>query len=636
MSEAVALLLAASLRATAVLAGAWAISRLLRRSSASARHSVWACALAVAVLTPVLLQVPPWQVALPNAVAQWVPWMAIPVRDDPIVVERAAVAVDITTIATTLRSVAPNAATPSPATYIAAIWAVGFIAVMVYAFMGAAATACVRRSAARIDASWIDEGRTLATTVGAGRVAFAQSTDAPVPFVCGMINALIVMPSAVSSWDAERRRVVLLHELAHVKRRDCFTHLLGQLACAVYWFHPLSWFAAHRLRVEREQACDDFVLAAGVPGSAYAHHLVDVAKNAFPRRSLLTATRVAMAHRSQLEARLISILDPTTRRTTPRLVRIGAVAFAVCALAAASLRLQAHAPTPSALPVTVGAPNVRTQEKSEAIARAQVPAAATMTVSQPAPVAAPAQSPMMTEPSFEVASIKRKGPGMAGVRFEPGGRFRMEGPLVLLLAVAYEATGPITGGPEWLRRDDYSVEARAAADAPRSEMIKMVRSLVRERLKVAIHRESHEQEAFALVVAKDGQLGPQLRRSTVDCVTRLAAIRENQPVPELPLLPNGMPPCISRPRSGDLVSGGMTLSSLAGYLGGEVGRRVVDKTGLDGYYEMSLRHRDDLDTDPDLPSVVVALSEQLGLKLEPTRTTVETIVVDRIELPTEN
>jgi uncharacterized protein (TIGR03435 family) len=80
----------------------------------------------------------------------------------------------------------------------------------------------------------------------------------------------------------------------------------------------------------------------------------------------------------------------------------------------------------------------------------------------------------------------------------------------------------------------------------------------------------------------------------------------------------------------------MTLSSLAGYVAGEVGPRVVDQTGLDGYYEMSLRHRDDRDTNPELPSVVVALSEQLGLKLEPTRTTVETIVVDRIERPTEN
>ena len=78
------------------------------------------------------------------------------------------------------------------------------------------------------------------------------------------------------------------------------------------------------------------------------------------------------------------------------------------------------------------------------------------------------------------------------------------------------------------------------------------------------------------------------------------------------------------------------MDMLATYLRGEVGRRVVNQTGLEGYYEMSLRHRTGTDTDPDLPSVVSALSEQLGLRLEPSRTTVETLVIDHVERPTEN
>jgi uncharacterized protein (TIGR03435 family) len=247
------------------------------------------------------------------------------------------------------------------------------------------------------------------------------------------------------------------------------------------------------------------------------------------------------------------------------------------------------------------------------------------------------QQPTATsEPSFEVASIKRKGPGAAGVRFEPGGRVRMEGPLIVLLAAAYEVTGRITGGPDWLRIDDYAVEARAATDVPRSEMRRMLRTLLRERLNLAVHRETAEEDGFALVVAQEGKLGPQLRKTSVDCATRIAAIGQGKPLPDLPQLANGMAPCISRPRSGDLVSGGMTIDLLAGYLSGEAGRRVVNRTGLDGYYEMTLRHRDERDADSDLPTVFAALAEQLGLRLRPERITVEILVVDRVERPTDN
>ena len=225
---------------------------------------------------------------------------------------------------------------------------------------------------------------------------------------------------------------------------------------------------------------------------------------------------------------------------------------------------------------------------------------------------------------------------MAGLRFDPGGRFRMEGPLVMLIGIAYDG-GRVQGGPSWLRTDDYLVEARAATDVARSEMVKMLRPLLRDRLNLAIHRETHEEDAYALVVARDGRLGAQLRKSSVDCAARIAAVRAGEQIPELPQLSNGMSPCISRPRSGDLVSGGMTMEALAGYVGGEVGRRVLNQTGLDGYYEMSLRHREHLaDADSVLPTVFEALSDQLGLRLQPTRTTVETIVIDRVERPSEN
>ena len=140
------------------------------------------------------------------------------------------------------------------------------------------------------------------------------------------------MPDAAAQWPEERTRVVILHELAHIKRRDCLTQALAYLVCAAYWFNPLVWLAARRLRAEREHACDDFVLAAGARGSVYAAHLLDIAQAMrLARFSPVTATSLAMARRTQLEGRLMAILDPAIRRSSALYTR-----FAAATLVAAS------------------------------------------------------------------------------------------------------------------------------------------------------------------------------------------------------------------------------------------------------------------------------------------------------------
>src|SRR5512142_1593214 len=96
------------------------------------------------------------------------------------------------------------------------------------------------------------------------------SADVQLPFTAGVLRPTIVLPRAAEAWDEDRRRVVLAHELAHVRRRDLVTHLLGRVACALYWFHPLVWLAARRARTEGERACDDLVLSTGARASAYA------------------------------------------------------------------------------------------------------------------------------------------------------------------------------------------------------------------------------------------------------------------------------------------------------------------------------------------------------------------------------
>ena len=127
---------------------------------------------------------------------------------------------------------------------------------------------------------WAPLGERLAQSLGIERpVTFLSGDEDAMPMAWGIVRARVLLPAEADDWPVERQRVVLLHELAHVKRRDCLTQMLAHLACAAYWFNPLVWLAARRLRAERERACDDLVLAAGTRGSDYADHLLDIARS---------------------------------------------------------------------------------------------------------------------------------------------------------------------------------------------------------------------------------------------------------------------------------------------------------------------------------------------------------------------
>jgi len=145
---------------------------------------------------------------------------------------------------------------------------------------------------------------------------------------------------------------VLLHELAHVRRRDLIGHGIAGLACAVSWFNPLVWVAATHLRVESELASDDIVLDAGIRPSAYAQHLLDLVTS-MSRRAPSVA--VAMARPKELEGRLIAILDPIRQTAAAR--RQGGLVAAVLGLCAISIGAIMPAPRMSATAV-VGAPHV--------------------------------------------------------------------------------------------------------------------------------------------------------------------------------------------------------------------------------------------------------------------------------------
>ena len=116
------------------------------------------------------------------------------------------------------------------------------------------------------------------------RVTLLIHPEKTIPIAWGIVRYRLSLPAAARQWSDGQLRSVLLHELAHIHRGDTISQTLAQIVCALHWFNPLAWFAARRLCMESERACDDLVLAGGVRPSAYAAHLLDVVGNLSPAR----------------------------------------------------------------------------------------------------------------------------------------------------------------------------------------------------------------------------------------------------------------------------------------------------------------------------------------------------------------
>jgi bla regulator protein blaR1 len=144
-------------------------------------------------------------------------------------------------------------------------------------------------------------------------VRLVTGTQSITPLAWGVFYPTIMLPPEALRWPADRLRAALLHELAHVKRWDCAMQLVMRIVCAIHWFNPLAWIMARRLRAEHERACDDMVLTWGLGEAAYAEHLVVIARS-LRAPCVPWRTTVAMAQRSELHDRLVSILDPARRR----------------------------------------------------------------------------------------------------------------------------------------------------------------------------------------------------------------------------------------------------------------------------------------------------------------------------------
>jgi uncharacterized protein (TIGR03435 family) len=277
------------------------------------------------------------------------------------------------------------------------------------------------------------------------------------------------------------------------------------------------------------------------------------------------------------------------------------------------------------------------------------------------------QSTPSTGPTFDVVSVKRNTASTSAsaspaVRFSStvtqrpdGGLTMLNVPAGTLVARAYSAA-PIdmVGLPGWAMNERYDLNATASQANPTAEQrAAMLRAMLADRFKLVAHVENREQPVYDLVMARsDSRLGPAIKPSEADCLAKAAedrAVTEKTGRPPAP--PPGVldrsappPPCSLR-MDGDRMEGDVTMASLAMMLRAAAGRLVVDKTGLAGSYRIALtfdrmlgmRGPDTAAPAPGAaPSVFTAVQEQLGLKLESSRATRETLIIDRFERPTEN
>jgi HEAT repeat protein/beta-lactamase regulating signal transducer with metallopeptidase domain len=357
-------------KASLVLGVAALTAATLRRASASARHFVWTLGLLSALAAPALsLALPRWELPIVTLASSpdvdiAAPAVAPPLREK----SRAAEAVKSADIASGAPSVEPQAprvaALPSWPIVAFAIWALGAAGILARMLIGLLAVQWMSRRTSEVTAApWLEQAQSLARALGLSRVRFLRGIVGTMPMAWGIVRPSVLVPADADTWPAHRVRVVLLHELAHVKRRDCLTHLVAQLACAAYWFNPLVWMAARRLRTERERACDDLVLASGTRGSDYADQLLDIARvmqaGRFP--AVFAGASLAMAQRSQLEGRLIAILDPSVPRRGLSRTRAAASACVFTLLIVAIASVQPWAEERAALPAGI-------DEQSSAVA----------------------------------------------------------------------------------------------------------------------------------------------------------------------------------------------------------------------------------------------------------------------------
>jgi beta-lactamase regulating signal transducer with metallopeptidase domain len=246
--------------------------------------------------------------------------------------------------------------------WVCAVWVTGAALTLVVTMAAAIAVRVTSRPRPVTDADLlarVDECSSIVIPERMPRLMVGSRIGTPM--VWGYWRPVIVLPPEALDWPEARQRMILLHELAHIRRGDHWVQLLIAVSWTCYWFHPAVWVAAARLAHEREMACDDVVLALGAEPHAYARELVLLARALKPRRSSVVG--VLKMARGSLSHRVVRILDPHQLRATA--TRRGRTAIAMlmgCFLAAAASLTPVWGIEPARLTDRISPPSARVIE----------------------------------------------------------------------------------------------------------------------------------------------------------------------------------------------------------------------------------------------------------------------------------
>ena len=414
----------------------------------------------------------------------------------------------------------------------------------------------------------------LRLAIGTVRANRLTSASCVVPVTVGLLHPRITLPESSREWPQAQLDAVLAHEGEHIRRRDPLFQWLALPNRAIFWFHPLSWWLERKLSGLAEEACDIAVLAQGHDPRDYSEYLLDLARSVKRAGSRIDAVGMAMPGiglKHRIRQMLSSVAVPRISR--PRM----AITAVACAILSATL-----------------ATGTLVRAQSE------------------------------TRPEFEVASIKPSNSDGVSVRqIKPGSLTYRNRNLAEYIRLAYGVESyQLTHGPAVSLAERYDILAKAAGPVPESQVRLMLRSLLEDRFKLALHRETKELPVYVLTVAKGG---PHFKASEDDGPMGAAPVDGS----------------FRYRRTSMTYLAGTVLSNLP-----SLGRPVLDRTGLNGIYDFSLSlfdpdtTRNESDPKGDIQQQMGnGLSESLknlGLKLESQKGRVEILVTDHAEKPSEN
>jgi bla regulator protein BlaR1 len=459
------------------------------------------------------------------------------------------------------------------------------------------------------------------------------------PGVVGLLRPVLLLPAGITKrLTKPQLEAVLTHEQCHIQRRDNLTAASHMIVEAVFWFHPLIWWIGSRLVEERERACDEDVLRLGSEPQVYAEGILKVCK-------------------FYVESPLTCMAGVTGKNLKKRMERIMRNQVGESLNIWRKLLLTTAGMVAVATPIVFGLLHV-TETRTAAAGRASA------IYHAPIPDRRPHEE---SKQEFEVASVKQdKSDIDASMNVDEnhanGGSF--SGTNVRLISYIYFAYN-ITGNqfqllmpqlPKWVIEDRFDIQARADGNPTKDQTRLMLRHLLGDRFKLAMHYETRQLPVFALALATPGKLGPHIQphRNDSSCAI-LSANPHSAPTQAAMVAEDGFPTvCDSiegmpsgptgRLRVGARrVSLGLLANTLAQM--GNLNRPVLDHTGLSGTFDFTFKWTPQHNgpgtsgaisqVNESGPTFLDDLQQQLGLKLEPQGGTIEVLVFDHAEHPAE-